>query len=307
MRLLAASRWLAPAVVLCLAGCGSSSGPQVSADLDDAHAIRDVLLAGGGGAAEESGGAEPTGFATIKGRFLFQGTVPAPIELQITKDVDVCRPGGKPVLVPQVDVDPQSKGVANVLIFLATKIPAGDPKWEHESYAATRDALLSGNRAFDQKNCQFLSPIYALRSTQTLEIVNSDPVSHNTMISPSTPKVQPLNVTIPVGGKVTWKPGGAAKQPIPVSCSIHPWMRAFVISRDDPYFAVSAKDGTFEINNVPAGVELEFRIWQGASKWIDGTVKLNGEDQKLKRGQIRVTLEPDQTLDWNFELPDSLF
>ena len=304
----AVCRWLlATTLVLGLTGCGSSAGPQVAADPDDVEAIRNVLLSSSGGADEAGERAEPTGFATIKGRFVFDGTPPDPIELSITKDIEVCKPGGKPVFEPQVDVDPSTKGVANVLIFLTTKIPADDPKWVHDSYSESSEALLSGDRAFDQKKCRFLSPIYALRSTQTLEILNSDPVSHNTMISPSSPKVKPLNVTIPVGGKVTWTPGGPSKQPIPVSCSIHPWMRASVISRDDPYFAVSAKDGSFEIKNVPAGVELEFRLWQAASKWIDGDVTLNGEAQKLKRGQIKVQLEPDQTLEWNFVLPDSLF
>lgn len=36
-------------------------------------------------------------------------------------------------------------------------------------------------------------------------------------------------------------------------CDVHPWMFAYVSVFDHPYFAVSGKDGSFTIKNVPAG------------------------------------------------------
>jgi hypothetical protein len=36
-------------------------------------------------------------------------------------------------------------------------------------------------------------------------------------------------------------------------CDVHKWMFAWVSVFDHPYFAVSAKDGTFKIANVPPG------------------------------------------------------
>ncbi len=36
-------------------------------------------------------------------------------------------------------------------------------------------------------------------------------------------------------------------------CDVHAWMFAWVSVFDHPYFAVSAKDGTFKIANVPPG------------------------------------------------------
>ena len=42
-------------------------------------------------------------------------------------------------------------------------------------------------------------------------------------------------------------------------------MNGYVLSRDDPYVAVSAADGAFQIANVPAGVELEFQLWHEKS------------------------------------------
>jgi hypothetical protein len=36
-------------------------------------------------------------------------------------------------------------------------------------------------------------------------------------------------------------------------CDVHPWMFAWVTIEDSPYFALSGKDGSFTIKNVPPG------------------------------------------------------
>ena len=36
-------------------------------------------------------------------------------------------------------------------------------------------------------------------------------------------------------------------------CDVHPWMFSYVSVMNHPYFAVSGKDGTFKIENLPAG------------------------------------------------------
>ena len=38
-----------------------------------------------------------------------------------------------------------------------------------------------------------------------------------------------------------------------MKCNIHSWMHAFIGVVENPYFAVSKDDGTFEIPNVPPG------------------------------------------------------
>jgi len=40
---------------------------------------------------------------------------------------------------------------------------------------------------------------------------------------------------------------------IPVKCNIHAWMKAYIAVLDSPYFAVTGKDGSFAIHNVPPG------------------------------------------------------
>ena len=48
---------------------------------------------------------------------------------------------------------------------------------------------------------------------------------------------------------------------IRVKCNIHGWMHAFIGVVDNPYFAVTGDDGTFELKNVPPG-EYTIEAWQ---------------------------------------------
>ena len=68
-----------------------------------------------------------------------------------------------------------------------------------------------------------------------------------------------------------------------------------MLVRDNPYFAVTKADGTFEIANVPAGVPLEFRVWQEKSKFLQ-KVTVNGKPETWNKGRIKTTLQPDQAL-----------
>ena len=40
---------------------------------------------------------------------------------------------------------------------------------------------------------------------------------------------------------------------IPARCDVHPWMSAFINVFNHPYYAVSAADGSFTIDNLPPG------------------------------------------------------
>jgi len=257
-------------------------------------------LSFGSGTAEATGPAtavaEPTGWATIKGSFKLNGSPPDRPPLTIDKDQAVCAPGGKVVLSETLVVDSATQGIKDIVIYLAMpgKFPSGDPKWEHPSYADARQATLD----FDQKNCVFLTHMLAMRSTQKLKVLNSDPVGHNTKIE-ATGKAMPSNNNIPAGDFSMYAPGGEAQEPFNVGCSIHPWMSARLISRDSPYFAVTKADGSFEIKNVPAGVPLEFRVWQERAKFLQGEMKVNGNAEKWSKGRVKLTLQPDEpkTLD----------
>jgi hypothetical protein len=285
---------LSLAGLAAVVGCQRPLAPAEQVVAGDVDALR---LAFGGGAssgpAAAVAAAEPTGWATISGRFTFEGAIPDRKALTVDKDQSVCAPGGKAVLGEEVVIDPATKGIKDVVIFLTTKYPAGDPKWEHADYAATASSQVE----FDQRNCVFLSHMFAMRSSQVCKVLNSDPVGHNTNIAGGG-KAKPENISVAANAYTTYSPGGESPEPFAVACSIHPWMSARMLVRNSPYFAVTKPDGTFEIANVPAGVDLEFRVWQERANYLQD-VTVNGAQQKWPKGRLKLKLDDGQpqTLD----------
>jgi hypothetical protein len=80
-----------------------------------------------------------------------------------------------------------------------------------------------------------------------------------------------------------------------VTCNIHPWMKAYMWFRKDGYYAVTKEDGTFEIQNLPAGELIEFQVWHARAT---GGVALSVPELKWDaKGRFRVTLEPETPKD----------
>ena len=284
------------AAIIANSGCSRPLTPAAYASPDNVATLRTAFQAGAKEATTEAvAAAEPTGWATLKGSFKLSGTAPARAALNVDKDTGVCMAGGKRILSDSLITGPKNE-LQGALIFLNQKMP--DAKWEHPSYEALKTATID----FDQKACIFLTHTVAVRSTQVIRIINSDPIGHNTKIDGSG-KMSSFNQTISANDSVMYKPGGESPEPASVACSIHPWMSANLISRDNPYFAVTAADGTFAIENIPAGVPLEFRVWhEGLGGFVSGTVTLNGSPAKLTKGKLaKLTAKDKEVVDWNFE------
>jgi plastocyanin len=214
--------------------------------------------------------------ATLKGKFVFDGDPPKPQPIDCTKEPACCQMK----LFDQSLVVGKNKELANVVVWVRTKglkVPA-------ELAAAHKEPVL-----LDNKDCKFEPRIVGLVKGQTLKIGNSDPVSHNSNIA-----AQQFNPIVAIGNQVGFEPKSLTLiVPNEVTCNIHPWMKGWVVVRPDPFFAISAEDGTFEIKGLPAGRELEFQAWQEKSGFVTA-VKLKGKaatwakgrfTQKLKAGE----------------------
>jgi len=279
--------------VIAIVGCARPQPPAECANSNNVSVLRTSF---GGSAAETAAPAatavaEPTGWATLKGTFKLSGQAPERQPLKVDKDMSICAPGGKMPLAETLVVDSATQGIKDVVIYLANpgKFPVGDPKWEHPSYAAS----LSAMPEFDQKNCVFLTHMLGMRSQQKLKVLNSDSTGHNTNVAGGG-KAKPDNISVAANSYTTYTPGGESAEPFNVACNVHPWMSARIIVRDSPYFAVTKADGTFEIANVPAGVPLEFRVWQEQAKFLQ-KVKLDGNDVTWSKGRLKLTLNNDET------------
>lgn len=300
-------------VAACLfTGCGGEASPPTRPpNMFDAMALRTALEKGAEGASESEGPAlaEPTGWATIRGKFVFRGAPPPPTALSVSKDQEVCAAPGHQPMDERLVVSPNG-GIQGVLIYLTTSIPddsaSADAKYTHPSYNLESNPQLA-QVEYDQKYCVFLSHVFAARVGQTILIKNSDPIGHNTNLS--TRSSTSFNKTIPAGGAETYVPDRVERDPFNVSCSIHDWMKAKMIFRDNPYFAVTDENGEFEIVNVPAGIPLEFRVWQELVTNVT-KVTYTGPDgvseQNWKKGVMKVSLTPDTPLSFEAAIDASL-
>ena len=116
-----------------------------------------------------------------------------------------------------------------------------------------------------------------------LDVLNSDPVLHNTHGYYG--KNTAFNVALPMqGGKVTRplrRPGV-----VRVDCDAHGWMEAWIVVADNPYYAQTAADGTFSIADVPPG-NYTLEIWQEHTGVMEMPVSVKAKD----RGRAAIELK----------------
>lgn len=228
-------------------------------------------------AAELKAGSEWGG---LKGRFVLLGTPPAPRKLSTGgKDGAVC--DQHPIVDDSLLVDTESRGIANIAVYVRKTSRI------HEKYTATEKAEV----VFDQKNCVFLTHVLPIRVSQTLVIKNSDPIGHNSSISP--PGDGGINPLLAGGGEQKHLFKRQQTVPVAVTCNIHPWMKAYVFPRNDPYCVATAANGGFELSDLPAGEEIEFQIWHERGKGNQGAVDAKG----WAKGRRKLSLKPGEVLD----------
>jgi hypothetical protein len=118
---------------------------------------------------------------------------------------------------------------------------------------------------------------------QTLLVTNSDPnpVTHNSKMDPLGDEA--INPSIQPGGEFKKKFNKVQNIPVPVNCSIHGWMKGYVVVRDNPYTAVSDEAGKFTIKNLPAG-ELDFQAWHEKVGYLEAK-----PDWKKGRFTLKIT------------------
>jgi hypothetical protein len=277
-------------VIAVASGCTADRVAAPSADAEAAKQLRVTLAStGGAAAAGEAAASTGTGWGTLKGRFVFAGTPGAPKPLVADKDMEVCSKAGMKLLDRSLLVDPSTKGLANVVVFARKASRVKNPVPETPV-------------VFDQKQCEFLSPVFAARVGQPVDVRNSDPIGHNTNIAGTA-----FNQLIPAGQGTVYKPESETGMPTMVTCNIHPWMKAYAVFRKDGYVAVTAADGSFAIPDLPAGETIELQVWHERSTGPNGAVGLDKPELKwTPKGRFQIKLEPDEIKDLGtLEVPAS--
>jgi hypothetical protein len=267
------------------------------ADLATIQSYRTALTAADAGAenGDAAAASTGTGWATIRGQFIYDGTPPPREPYAVNKEHNICTTNGEPPLQETLVVNDSSRGIKNIAIFLR------DAPRVHESAAPKNDTVI-----FDQKVCVFLTHVLGATVGQTIDIKNSDPTGHNTNILGSG-----FNRSIPEGGSAAYTVQKEAAVPAKVICNIHPWMVAYMLMRENGYHAVTDDEGRFEIVNLPAGEEIELQVWhESGAEPGNGLMGATPDAENLKwqkRGRLIVTLQPDEVKEIKVVVKPSAF
>jgi hypothetical protein len=217
--------------------------------------------------------------ADLKGKFVLDGDVPAPVAVTDPKAANDF-PGAK-LFYENLVVDPTSKAISYITVYV---------KDDGITVTPAAEAAAPAEVTVDNKGGQFKPHMTALWvGKQKLFFTNSDPVSHNSNFN-----LAGINPLMPPNAKIPVDVAGTKLIPQDITCTIHPWMKAIVVARKHPYVGITGADGTFVIKNLPEGTEIEFQAWHEKSgylaipAWEKGRFKMTLKAGENDLGEIKV-------------------
>ena len=132
----------------------------------------------------------------------------------------------------------------------------------------------SAHAVMDQKKLMFMPHVLVVLKGTTVDFLNSDSVLHNVYwpaISGNRKLAHNMG-SWPQGVKkgFTFDNVGVA----PLLCNVHQEMSGYIVVVPTPYFALTAKDGSFEIKDVPAG-QYTLKTWSEEGKPAEAPVNVS--------------------------------
>ena len=219
------------AAALLATGCGKSNPPAKTAEKPKAVTYFHV---------------DPATAGVIRGKVLYRGPKPSRKAIDMESDAGCQKEhAGKPAYDEPVVVG-KGGGLENAFVYIQEGL-------EGKKFEPSKEPVV-----LDQHGCMFVPRVTGVEAGDSLELRNSDSVSHNIHLmpknnyewnqqqSPNAPEVRHKLVRPEVM--------------IPIKCNVHSWMHAYIGVVDNPYFAVTGPDGTFEWKNVPPG-DYTIGVW----------------------------------------------
>jgi len=216
---------LAAALVVTIVGCGKKSEESESETAAPAAAPAGKTV-------------DPTTAGEITGTVTLNGAAPKMKAINMSQESECASQHSTPALTENV-ITGDKGALANVIVYVSTGL---------DGYSFTPP---SSAASIEQKGCQYHPHVVALQAGQNLEVVNSDPTTHN--IHPEPQANREWNESQPPGAAPIDKSFARPEVAIPVKCNVHPWMKAYIGVFDNPYFQVTGKDGAFDLKNLPPG------------------------------------------------------
>jgi plastocyanin len=208
--------------------------------------------------------------ASVTGVVKFEGTPPKPARIDMSQYPLCAKAHATPATTEDIVVGANG-GLANVVVYVSSGLAAGSTQ------PPSQPAVL------EQKGCQYKPHVLAMQAGQKLDVVNSDETTHN--IHPTPNNNREWNMTQPHGMPLE-QTFAREEIAIPVKCNVHPWMKGYISVFKHPYFAVTDKNGSFDLKDLPPGT-YTITVWQE---------KLGSQNQK-----VTVGAGESKTLDFSFK------
>ena len=199
----------------------------------------------------------------LKGVVKFEGTVPKAKAISMAADPSCAKQHLSPVLAQEVMTD--SKGdLQNAVVFVSEGL--GDRTFDAPAQAVV----------VEQKGCMYLPHVLAVRANQPLHVVNDDPTLHNIHSTPANNRE--WNKAEQPGSSVD-EAFAREEIAIPVKCNVHPWMHGYIAVFKHPFFAVTGKDGSFDLSRLPPGT-YTIKAWHEKLGTASQTVTIGANETK---------------------------
>jgi hypothetical protein len=219
-------------------------------------------------------------WGNLSATFRYDGEPPAQEHFRPDKDQGVFK---NPIPKPWLIVDRETKGISNVVVWLYLA-PKQKPPAIHASYKdqATEEVVT------ETRGGMIFPHITLLWTSQKLVIKNSDPVGHDRKMNLFRNTLG-CDLLVP-DATYSRQLAKAEAMPARMGCNIHPWESGYALVRDNPYMALSDREGKLLIKNLPAGKHT-FVLWHELAGFISES-KRNEKVEKIPNGRVTVDIKP---------------
>lgn len=171
--------------------------------------------------------------AELSGKVTLKGTPPPAQAIAAVKADANCGKAHSTDVMTRTFVVGADAGLANVVVYVKAGL-------EGKTFPVPAEKPL-----IDQVGCMYEPYVSGVMAGQTFQLRNSDPMMHNVMATPKMNKG--FNFAQANAGQVNDKMFDKPELGAKLACSVHPWMIAYVSVLENPFFAVTDKDGNFVI------------------------------------------------------------
>jgi plastocyanin len=198
-------------------------------------------------AAVASAPIDPATAGSITGTVKLDGPVPKATRIRMDAEPTCAKTHTTPVMSEEYVVGDKG-GLGNVVVYVKDGLG-------NRTFPTPTDAVV-----LDQNGCIYVPHVIAVMVNQPVEIVNSDPTTHNVHPVPANNKE--WNKSQPPKAEKIVEKFAREEIAILVKCNVHPWMKSYIAVLKHPYFKITGKDGAFEIKNLPPG-DYTLVAWHG--------------------------------------------